>query len=127
MNEERMMILKMLQGGEISADEAAKLLETLEKSQSKTGDKETSAEPAKGQGKYLRVRVSEIFSGKVITNIRVPISMIGIGAKFGAHFTPHIHGIESEELMRAVLDGEVGEIVDVIDDEDGEHVEVFIE
>ncbi len=32
MNEERMMILRMLQEGKISADEAAKLLESLESS-----------------------------------------------------------------------------------------------
>jgi predicted hydrocarbon binding protein len=127
MKDERMMILKMLQKGKINADEAAKLLETLDKSKNEPEDVDIPAESGKGKGKFLRVKITDTVTGKITASIRVPISMVSIGAKFGAHFAPEINGIENEDLMQAVQNGEVGKIVDVIDDEGSEHVEVFIE
>jgi hypothetical protein len=53
--------------------------------------------------------------------------MMGAGAKFGAHFAPQIEGIKEEDIMKLVRSGEVGKVLDVFDDEDGEHVEIFIE
>ncbi len=32
-----------------------------------------------------------------------------------------------DELMRMIESGEIGQIVDVTDEEDGEHVEVYLE
>lgn len=127
MRQERMMILEMLQKGKITADEAAKLLETLEKNKSRSDEDDVGAEIAKGQGKFFRVKITDTDTGKTRASIRIPLSVMGIGAKFGAHFTPQIDGIESENLLEAIRSGEVGKIVDVYDEEDGEHVEVYIE
>lgn len=126
MKEERIMILEMLEKGKISADDAAKLLETLERNKSKP-EEENGAESVKGQGKFFRVTITDTDSGKTRANIRIPLSVIGIGAKFGASFAPQIEGLDSEDLLQAVRSGEVGKIIDVFDDEDGEHVEVYIE
>ena len=35
-------------------------------------------------------------------NIRIPLSVIEVGSKFGAHFAPQIDGIENEDLMQAL-------------------------
>ncbi|MDP2966035.1 MAG: hypothetical protein Q8N39_08390 [Pelolinea sp.] len=126
MNEEKMMILKMLQEGKISADEAAKLLESLE-SGSKKDEKKQAEEPRKGEGKFFRVSITDTTTGKSRANIRMPLSVMGIGMKFGAHFAPQIDGVESDQLMDAIRNGQVGKIIDVYDDEDGEHVEIYIE
>lgn len=126
MNEEKMMILKMLQEGKISADEAAKLLESLDAGGKK--DKDASEKEAvKGGGKFFRVLITDTTTGRARANIRMPLSVMGIGMKFGAHFAPQIDGIESDQLMNAIRSGEVGKVLDVFDDEDGEHVEIFIE
>ena len=45
----------------------------------------------------------------------------------GAHFSPEAQGLDKEELMNLIRSGEIGKIVDVYDDKDGEHVEVFLE
>jgi hypothetical protein len=127
MNEERMMILKLLKDGKITADEAANLLETIERTTSPKQVQEEEPEPIKGQGKFFRVKITDATNGKIRANIRIPLSVMGAGAKFGAHFAPQINGIENEELMQAVRDGEVGKILDVFDDEDNEHVEIYIE
>jgi hypothetical protein len=57
----------------------------------------------------------------------MPLSVMGIGMKFGAHFAPQIDGVDSNQLMDAIRNGQVGKIIDVYDDDDGEHVEIFIE
>jgi len=122
MSDEKMMILKMLKDGKITADEAAKLLLTIDQ-----GDEKKKKSKKKTPSKYLRVRITDVDSNKVRANIRIPLNILKIGSKFGAHFTSNIDGIETDDLMRAIEEGEMGKIVDVYDDEDGEHVEVFIE
>lgn len=126
--DERMMVLKLLKDGKITADEAAKLLETIEKTDPKKKKAQVEElEEIKGQGKFFRVKITDATNGKIRANIRIPLSVMGAGAKFGAHFAPQINGIESEDLMKAVRDGEVGKILDVFDEEDNEHVEIYIE
>ncbi len=130
--DERMMVLKLLKDGKITADEAAKLLETIDrtdpkKKKARADEAESEPETVKGQGKFFRVKITDSTNGKIRANIRIPLSVMGAGAKFGAHFAPQINGIESEDLMRAVRDGEVGKILDVFDDDDNEHVEIYIE
>lgn len=126
MNEERMMILKMLQEGKITAEQAATLLETLEKSAPPPAP--PTEEPAAAKsGKWFRVRITDTDTGKARANIRIPLSVIGAGFKLGAHFAPEVQGLNNETIMAAIQSGEIGKIVDVYDDNDGEHVEVYIE
>ncbi|MBM3137902.1 MAG: DUF2089 domain-containing protein [Chloroflexi bacterium] len=127
MNEEKMMILKMLQEGKISADEAAKLLESLDTGVNKEGKTSDADTSQKSQGKFFRVLITDTDTGKARANIRIPLSVLGIGVKFGAQFAPQIGGVEQEQIMEAIHNGQVGKILDVFDDEDGEHVEIFIE
>jgi len=127
MNEEKMMILKMLQEGKISANEAAILLESLDSGSKKKEDKKQSDDSRKTEGKFFRVSITDTTTGKSRANIRMPLSVMGIGMRFGAHFAPQIDGVDSEQLMDAIRNGQVGKIIDVFDDDDGEHVEIYIE
>lgn len=127
MNEEKMMILKMLQEGKISADEAAKLLESLDAGTNKAGKTPEADSSQKTQGKFFRVLITDTDTGKARANIRIPLSVLGIGVKFGAQFAPQFGGVEQEQIMEAIHSGQVGKILDVFDDDDAEHVEIFIE
>ena len=127
MNEEKMMILKMLQEGKISANEAANFTGDLDSGSKKKEDKKQSDESRKTEGKFFRVSITDTITGRTRANIRMPLSVMGIGMKFGAHFAPQIDGVESEQLMDAIRNGQVGKIIDVFDDDDGEHVEIYIE
>ena len=49
------------------------------------------------------------------------------GLKMGARFAPEVEGLNSSELLEHIRSGTVGKIIDVYDDKDGEHVEVFLE
>ena len=49
------------------------------------------------------------------------------GLRMGMKFSPEVEGLNAERLAEALAMGKTGKIVDVYDDEDGEHVEVYIE
>lgn len=118
---ERMQILKMIENGQVTADEAAKLLEALE----------TGAKDAKRAGatapRWLRIRVTDLRSGKAKVNVNIPMSLVNVGLKMGAKFAPEMEGVDMDEIKEAIQMGTQGKIIDVEDEEDQEHVEIFIE
>lgn len=126
--EERLKVLKMVQEGKLSADQASELLSLLEEPRPSTKSPVAPPiPPVAGHGKFLRVRVTDTDSGRVRVNVRLPVSMVNAGMKMGMRFTPEVEGLNFEDLAQFIASGEVGKIVDVQDEEDGEHVEVFIE
>jgi hypothetical protein len=129
-NEERLKILSMLQDGIINADQAAKLLESLSEGSAEQKSTFSKSEETTGNrrgGKFFRVRVTDTESGKTRVNIRLPIGLVGAGLKMGMKFSPEIEGIDPDVLKTFLTSSEIDQIVDVFDEEDGEHVEVFIE
>jgi hypothetical protein len=129
-SEERMRVLKMIQEGKVSAEEGLKLLETLEN----TGNAPVgSARATTGEGvpgsraKWLRVKVTDTKTGKVRVNLRLPVSLLRAGSKIGARISTDMDGLDMDKLMALIRSGELGRVVDVVDEEDGEHVEVNLE
>ncbi|MBI5876158.1 MAG: hypothetical protein HZB53_00790 [Chloroflexi bacterium] len=123
LKEERMQILNMIRDGKISPEEGAKLLSALETSQKS----ETAANKSATQGKFLRVRVTDMATGKTRVNVNLPLALVNVGLKMGARFAPQMDGMDTGELMEAIRAGAQGKIVDVENIEDGEKVEVYIE
>lgn len=136
---ERLKILKMVQEGKITAEEAIQLIEALDESAAvrQAAAKPTVEDPlfepvtpvpvSKSAARWLRVRVTDTNTGRVRVNVRLPINVVSAGLKMGAKFSPEVQGLDVDQLMAFVRSGETGQIVDVFDDEDGEHVEVFVE
>ena len=126
--EERMKILGMIQDGRITAEEGAKLLKALTASSQKPKRQPTTPRTATG-ARWLRVRVTDMSSGKAKVNVNLPLKLVDAGLNIAAQFAPE--DIEVAGLMdavnEAIEDNLMGKIVDVVDGEDGEHIEVFIE
>jgi hypothetical protein len=127
--EERMRILMMIEEGKISAAEGARLIEALDDLSQPTPP---PPQPSRGyesgkKPRYLRVLITDTDSGKARVNVRLPVSLINSGMRMGARFAPEIEGLDMEDLNAWMNSGEVGQIVDIFDEEDGEHVEVFLE
>ncbi len=121
--EERMEILKMVQSGQVSAEEGAQLLRALKEED----EPRVSREPVvrTQQPRRLRIRVSDLETGRNKVNINLPWNLINVGMHMGARFAPD--EIDLEEVMRALQAGTEGKIVDVEDAEDKERVEIFVE
>jgi len=59
--------------------------------------------------------------------VRLPMRLVHWGMKVGSRYTDELEGIDMDELASALEEGGDGQLIDVIDEEDGEHVQVFIE
>ena len=128
-NEERMKILKMIEEGKISADEGSKLLTALNDSRKGIPMPPRPQGQAMGGGsaRWLRIRVTDIRTGRSKASVQIPLALVDAGMKIGAHFAPEVEGVDMTNVMEALRMGVTGKIIDVTDDEDGEHVEIFVE
>lgn len=149
MNEERRIILEMLQAGAVTLEEAERLMEALP-----TESAETKAAPEMDNSsdapnnlsgispKRILVRVTE--GDKTKVNIKVPFSLVRmglklgqtfgvLGAKYSADYSAEVEMLKSidiDELLSSLSDGEISlpyTMVDVDDDEKGQHVQVVLE
>jgi len=123
-SEERMKILKMIEEGKLSAEEGTKLLATLTENRGPTPPR---APGMPGAPKWLRIRVTDVRSGRSKASVQIPLALVDAGMKIGAHFAPEVEGVDMGNVMEALRSGMTGKIIDVTDDEDGEHVEIYVE
>jgi hypothetical protein len=124
--DERMLILRMIEDGKVSAEEGAKLLTSVGQ-ESGPRPKAMVAQKKPGGPQWFRVRVSDSQTGKMKALVNLPIGLMDWGLRVGAQFAPEMEGIDLSELSEILKSGADGKIVEVIDEEDGEHVEIYIE
>ncbi len=122
LNEERLQILKMVEGGQITADEAAKLLQALDAAEGRDAAAQQSNKP-----RWFRVRVTDLATGKAKVNVNIPMGLVDVGMRMGARFAPEVTGIDSELVKQAIREGAHGKVIDVEDEQDRERVEIFVE
>ena len=123
--DERMKILKMVEDGKISASEGAELLGAL--GQGKNQKRGTiERKPSTGGSRWFHVQVTDMATGKSKTTVTIPLGLMDWGLKLGAKFAPEAD-IDLDELRQALTSGLEGKIIDVVDDEDGEHVEIYVD
>jgi len=121
-SEERLKILKMIDDGKINAEEGAKLLSAL--SESRQSKSKPAVRTTTGGARWLRVRVTDMVTGKPKATVNLPLGLVDAGMNIASKYAPDI---AFDELISSINDGAQGKIIDVIDEEDGEHVEIFIE
>ncbi len=120
-SEERLKILQMIQDGKITPEDGAKLLEALNRGAGRT----TGRVPVSvDDNRYVRIRVTDTFTGRAKVSVNLPLSLVSAGIGIAAKYVP---GVEEEYLMEAISSGLTGKVIDVIDEQEGDHVEIFIE
>lgn len=121
-SEERLKILKMIDDGKISAEEGAKLLAALSQSP-KQARKPVMRGPG-GKARWLRVRVTDMVTGRAKATVNLPLGLVDAGLNIASQYAPDI---AFDELVEAINEGAEGKIIDVVDEEDGEHIEIYID
>ena len=124
-DDERLEVLRLVQAGEITADEAAQLLDALDRSGG--GRRASGAPEAGGPGRsnaQIHLRVTNGATGKSNVNLKLPLGLIGAGVAVAKRFAPE-HVPDPEVLRAALSSGTRGKILDV--DNDGERVEIWVE
>ncbi len=128
MDQEKMKILHMVEEKKISAGEAAKLLDALEQCQAAPEE----PRPARSdlQGRVLKIKVSDLDSGRARVNLCLPVGI--------AHIIKSLipdqemkrmeeQGIKINAIMAAINSNTTGKIFDVEDELHRAHVEISIE
>jgi len=126
-SEERKRILKLIQEGKITAEEGAKLLNALGSSDSSSKLRPSPAQRSGKTARWVRVRVTDVATGKTKTTVNIPLGLIDWGLQIGAQYAPEVGGLDLNQLSEMLDEGTMGKIVDVINEEDGEHVEIYVE
>ena len=137
MDSNRSEILAQLASGQISADQAAEQLRGPAVPPSLTAAPASSTaaptppptpeQTAALANRWLRIRVSDIESGRQRVAVNLPLSWLSVGLRIGARFSPEVAGLDANELLAMLQSGANGQVVDVEDLDDGERVQIFIE
>lgn len=126
---EKAKILKMVEDGIVTSDEALKLLEAIEGNDVKIVKKDK----VKLKGKKLKIK---IFDPDDNTNvdIKIPLSLINLGLNIGTKIKPELKekmgDIDIDEIIQSAIDDfdEKGSqtIID-IEEDDGTTIKIYIE
>ncbi len=134
MTNEKLRILKMVENGFISAEEASQLLAAL-----------NSSENSGKKAKWLKIRVYENNSEKPKVKVAVPLAVAKLAAKIGGKFKVSMPKKAREKMEEEGinLDAETFEnidklfdelsvngrfdLVNVVDEENGDRVEIYVE
>jgi len=72
--------------------------------------------------------VTDLKTGKSKTNVKIPASLADFGMKMAAKYAPDsVEGLDMNQIIATMKSGGEGKLVDVEDEEKGEHVEIFVE
>lgn len=143
-SEERKALLSQLAEGKITANEVADLLnssevESIKEEPVRNSSSEGTLEVTKqdifeleenkasaDRPTWVHVRVSDLKSGKNRVTVNIPLRLIGIGLNIGSHFAPELENLDWSSIKNS-LSEETGILVDVKDEEDGEHVLIYVD
>ena len=95
-----------------------------------SAEESESTSSARGKAKWLKVRVYDINTKKRKINVSVPLALVSVGLKLGMKFgleKEELKGFNYDEIIQMIQAGEEGKIVDVLDEDSGEKVEVYVE
>ncbi len=136
----------MLRQGDLaaSADESVKVKTTADnadpvykaESQDETADEPEiemmpwSNDTLKSNGKkpnWLRIRVRDLNSDRNKVTVNIPLALVSFGLGAARRFGADMGGVDTEMVLEMIKHGERGILVDVQDEEDGEHVQIYLD
>jgi hypothetical protein len=119
--DERDRILKLIEAGQITASQAAGLLDALAT--------EVDYVPEPKRERMLRLRATNLRSGAHKTSIMatIPVGLIKVSLRLGTNLFPQLGNSAVDDLLRAIERSATGRVLDVQDMEAGERLEIFVE
>ena len=123
--EERLRVLKMIQNGQITASEGARLLENIREHERDQVEDERQPASQEQHRRLFHIRVTDLKTGQQKIDMRIPWGLVNVGVNMGARFARK--EIKMEEFITAVRAGAMGKIMELVDEDDGELIEIFVE
>lgn len=121
--DERDRILRLIEDGQITAEQASQLLDALDELDVPVRPAERRRDP------IIHVRTTGLNERrqKIVVNANLPLSLLRISLRLGLRLIPQVNGRVLDELLGAVEKGVSGRMLDLQDLERGERVEIFVE
>lgn len=147
----RIEILQRLAAGEITVDEATRLLQQAAEAPAEMPVQEVPAaeqpaEPAApaapstpdqpermekrkagDRARWLRIRVGKAGSEKDHVRINIPLGLVNAGVRLGAHFGNQKWVEAWDEMLESLERGETATLIEVDDERDGERVRIYVD
>lgn len=134
----RKEILDLLAKGKINIDEAATMLGQIspdsaeyqsdfEPADKVNSFKEIGDEKRGIQPSWFRVRVRDLETGQNKVTVNIPLRMLNFGLQLGRRFAPELNDLDFDVLTGMMNEMGSGMLVEVQDEVDREHVQVFVE
>jgi hypothetical protein len=120
--DERNRILHMVETGQITAEQAAQLLDAM-------GSERERPRGDRTRSRTVRIRVtnSAAKAQKINLTATLPVYLIEVSLRLGTRLIPQLGGSALEDLLRSIEEGATGRLLDIQDLEAGERVEIFAE
>jgi hypothetical protein len=122
LREERLEILRLLEAGTITVDEAATLLDALDRASLPLNSGSTSLRSA--EARLVRIRVTDSTTGRAVVNLAFPLGLIKSGLDIAGQFVPE-YLPKVDAIRESVTAGFRGPLVDI--DDGGQRVEIIAE
>ncbi|MDP9369546.1 MAG: DUF2089 domain-containing protein [Chloroflexota bacterium] len=122
--EERLEILRLLEAGTVTAEEASRLLDALDRGNQSPGPRDAPTGPIGMRARQVRVRITETDSGRATLNLALPLGLIDAGLGIARRFAPD-RMLDAETIREAMTTGFRGSLLDV--DDGDERVEILVE
>lgn len=121
LTDERNRILNMIETGQITAAQAAQLLDAL------VPEHEQPVERARKR--VVRIWMTDIAINRKKVNVTatMPIDMISMILRLLTRMVPQLDDGTLQNLLRAIEKGDTGRLLDLQDLEEGKRLEIFVE
>lgn len=77
--------------------------------------------------RWLRIRVSSLDTGKNRVNINIPYRLVSFGLGIARRLNVDTGEVDLDQLAQMAQYAEKGMLIDVQDEEDNEHVQIYLE
>lgn len=126
---DRAQILEMLATGKITPEQGIQLLSAVPSpaDQDRPQEQQPAVRTDGRKPRWLHVRVTDAASGRQKVNVTIPMGLVKLGLQIGARFAPEVAEMNPDDIMHSLQNTVSGPLVDVLDDEDGEHVEIYVD
>ncbi len=119
--DERNRILAMVEAGQITATQAAELLDTL------TPTLEQSM--SKSENRTVRIWLTDMSTNQRKMNVTatLPVYLLSTSLRLFARFVSQINDGTIQHVIRAIEKDMTGRLIDVQDLEEGKRIEIYVE
>ena len=119
--DERNRILNMIESGQITAGQAAQLLDTLLPEYEQSG--------GQIENRTVRIWLTEMSTNrrKMNMTVTIPVYLVSMSLRLLARLVSQLNDSTIQNVIRAIERGTTGRLLDLQDLEEGKRLEVFVE